>query len=331
MQPDLTAVWVALGSAWVLCTLVLPRLWHLVPVDRGRAYAVGSDRSTGKPVGVGVIVVAIAVATALPFAVDDTRVVLLLLLLLGYSWLGLADDRRPGGLSAWTLAVADAVVALVASIVIFYGQPLTLHVPAVSLTIALNMWVAVGVFAPVMWLSVNAVNCTDGVDGLAGALACTTFLFLGMLLCLGVDGSVEAALFTLTSAHDRGSWLLICCAFGGSILGYLKYNFPPSVCMMGDAGSRPIGLLIGVMITIIGDPFILITFGLVFVGNGLGGLIKIALLRGLGAPVLSLVRFPLHDHVRAKLGWTDNQVLYRFLFFHIFVNSLLFSTLLILG
>ena len=92
---------------------------------------------------------------------------------------------------------------------------------------------------------------------------------------------------------------------------------------MGDSGSRPLGLLIGMLVVATGNPFFLLLVGAVIVLNGATGLVKVALLRFLGVRVLAGVRFPLHDHCRKALGWSNTQVLVRFMLIHLGVSALL--------
>src|SRR5690606_5859183 len=109
----------------------------------------------------------------------------------------------------------------------------------------------------------------------------------------------------------------------GCIAGYLWYNAPPSQVLMGDAGSRPIGLLIGMLVVATNNPLFLVLVGSVLLLNGTTGLLKVALMRFFGLKVLAGVRFPLHDHCRKELGWTNSQVLVRFMLVHLGVSALL--------
>ena len=98
----------------------------------------------------------------------------------------------------------------------------------------------------------------------------------------------------------------------GSLTGYLWYNSLPSTVLMGDAGSRPMGFLLGLLVLATGNPFLIfVVTGIVLV-NGATGLLKVALLRFFKISIFKTVRYPLHDHVRHALGWSNTQVLVRF-------------------
>jgi phospho-N-acetylmuramoyl-pentapeptide-transferase len=92
---------------------------------------------------------------------------------------------------------------------------------------------------------------------------------------------------------------------------------------MGDAGSRPIGLMIGMLVVATGNPFFLLLVGSIILLNGATGLVKVALLRFLGVKDLAQIRFPLHDHCRKELGWSNTQVLVRFMLLHLGISALL--------
>jgi phospho-N-acetylmuramoyl-pentapeptide-transferase len=101
-------------------------------------------------------------------------------------------------------------------------------------------------------------------------------------------------------------------AMVGSLFGYLWHNAYPSTLLMGDAGSRAVGLLIGILVMTTGNPFVILTVATVVLVNGGTGLIKVALLRFFRIGIFHDVRFPLHDHFRLKWGWSNTQVLLRF-------------------
>ena len=116
---------------------------------------------------------------------------------------------------------------------------------------------------------------------------------------------VELALFDITiTLHPA--------LFAVCILGYLWYNATPSKLMMGDAGSRAMGLFISIAILKTGSPFLYIPVALVLILDGGLGLVKVALLRFLKIHILKNVRTPLHDHVRKVWDWSNTQTVYRF-------------------
>ena len=104
------------------------------------------------------------------------------------------------------------------------------------------------------------------------------------------------------------------------ILGYLWFNAAPSLLMMGDAGSRAMGLFIAIAALKTGSPLIYIPAAIVLILDGGLGLIKVALLRFLKIKILKNTRTPLHDHVRKVWGWSNTHTVYRFAIIQIVVS-----------
>ena len=109
----------------------------------------------------------------------------------------------------------------------------------------------------------------------------------------------------------------------GCLLGYLWHNAAPSAVLMGDAGSRPIGFLMGMLVLASGNPFLIFVVSGVILLNGATGLLKLFLLRFFKIGIFKKVRYPLHDHVRHEKGWSNTQVLVRFVLLQIVLTPLL--------
>lgn len=314
------------GMGFAVCAmgtwLLLPRLWSLLPTDRGRAFAVNADQSVGKPVSAGLVFVGLFCLAALVFVPLTARPLLTVPFILAALLIGYLDDRR-GGFTEYQLAIMDAAVAVGAAAVIYGFQPVDIWLPGWKGTLTLAPWLAIPMAAGVIWLSINATNCSDGVDGVSGSLSGTAIMLLGGLLYTVVGNEAVAGHLNIPVNRDGANWAIMAFLMVGCIAGYLWYNAPPSQVLMGDAGSRPIGLLIGMLVVATNNPLFLLLIGSVLLLNGATGLVKVALMRFFGLKVLSRVRFPLHDHVRKELGWSNSQVLVRFMLLHLGVSALL--------
>ncbi|UTP39345.1 hypothetical protein M9M90_19355 [Phenylobacterium sp. LH3H17] len=302
--------------------VVLPRLWPALPTDRGRAFAINAEQSVGKPISAGLIFVSVFCMAALVFVPFDARSLLTLPFILAAMMVGYFDDRR-GGFSEYQLAAMDLAIAVGASMVIYGMQPVAIWLPGWRDAILLSPWVATPVATGMIWLSINATNCSDGVDGVSGSLTATALLILGGLLYAVIGNEVVAQHLRIPVNPEGASWAIMAFLMVGSIAGYLWYNAAPSLVLMGDAGSRPIGLLIGMLVVATNNPLFLLLIGSVLLLNGATGLVKVALMRFFGLRVLGGVRFPLHDHCRKELGWSNSQVLVRFMLVHLGVSALL--------
>lgn len=313
---------IGFASCALLTWMLLPRLWSLLPTDRGRAFAVNADQSVGKPVSAGLIFVTIFCLASLVFVPLSARPLLTAPLVMAALLVGYLDDRR-GGFSEYQLAVMDAAIAVGAALVIHGLQPVTIWIPGWKDAISLAPWIAIPVSAGVIWLSINATNCSDGVDGVSGSLSGTAIMILGGLLYTVIGNEAVAQHLNIPVNRDGASWAIMAFLMVGCIAGYLWYNAPPSQVLMGDAGSRPIGLLIGMLVVATNNPLFLLLVGSVLLLNGATGLVKVALTRFFGWRILSRVRFPLHDHCRKELGWSNSQVLVRFMLLHLGISALL--------
>lgn len=311
-----------------LATLfLLPKLWGVLPRDRGRAHAINAADSVGKPVGVGVLMIGIFVATAALFAPVDPHIYFCIGAIVLACAVGYLDDRT-GGLSELTLGLTDLLVALFVCTVLLWGKDTVLWLPFTSVVLTLPFWAGIIIYTPVVWLCINAVNCSDGVDGVSGSLSAVTICALGFILYMVVGDAVNAKYLLIPFREDAAGWAVIAALFCGTIVGYLWHNAPPSAALMGDAGSRPIGLFVGICIVVSGNPAMIFFVAPLMLFNGATGLAKVALIRLFGLRILSAIRFPFHDHARKNLNWSNSQVLLRFLLIHL--ASLWFLVIILL-
>jgi phospho-N-acetylmuramoyl-pentapeptide-transferase len=302
--------------------IALPRLWDRLPRDRGRAFAVDAEKSLGKPLSAGLIFMSIFAVAAVCFVPLKAQPLLTLPFILAAMAVGFLDDRR-GGFSEYQLAVMDLAIAFGAAMVISGLAPTTIWLPGLKGAIVLSPWIATPISTGVIWLAINATNCSDGVDGVSGSLSATAIMLLGGLLYAVIGNGVVAAHLGIPVNPEGANWAIMAFLMVGCIAGYLWYNAPPSLVLMGDAGSRPIGLMIGMLVVATNNPLFLVLVGSMLLLNGATGLVKVALMRFFGLKVLGGVRFPLHDHCRKELGWSNSQVLVRFMLVHLGVSALL--------
>jgi len=314
--------------AFLVTVLGIPRIAHYLPRDRGRAFAVDADKSVGKPMGVGLFFVAVFAVTVFLFVPWRLDVLLIVCVLLLASAIGLIDDAT-GGLSEYKLAFFDLLAAgLSAWLLVGGASTIDLWFPLVRGAFPLPSFLVFLVFTGVIWISINATNCSDGVDGLSGSLSAVSLVFLAFLL-YGVIGDKATAGYLLIPFDPRaGLWAGVAFIMVGCLAGYLWHNAPPSSVLMGDAGSRPLGLLLGVLVCASHNVFLIVVVGFVILANGATGIAKVTLKRFFNILVFGRVRFPLHDHFRKEVGWAGSQVLLRFIIAHLIVSALLYALLL---
>jgi len=293
-----------------------------LPTDRGRAFAVDAEKSVGKPLSAGLIFISIFCIAALIFVPLTARPLLTLPFIVLAMLVGFLDDRR-GGFSEYQLALMDLGIAVGAAAVIYGLQPAAIWLPGWKDSIVLSPWIAMPLATGVIWLAINATNCSDGVDAVSGSLTATAIMLLGGLLYAVIGNAGVAEHLNIPFSAEGANWAIMAFLLVGCIAGYLWYNAPPSQVLMGDAGSRPIGLVIGMLVVATKNPLFLVLVGSMLLLNGATGLMKVALMRFFGLKILGGVRFPLHDRCRKELGWSNSQVLVRFMLVHLGVSALL--------
>ena len=104
------------------------------------------------------------------------------------------------------------------------------------------------------------------------------------------------------------------------LLGYLWYNATPSKLLMGDAGSRAMGMFISIAILKTESPYLYLFVAAVLIVDGGLGLVKVFLLRFLKIHILKNTRTPIHDHVRKVSGWSNTQTVYRFTIIQVVIS-----------
>ncbi len=298
----------ALATWWLL-----PRFWNRLPRDKGREYAIDAEKSIGKPIAGGILFIPVFILLCLLVIPFDWRFVGILVCVFVAMIVGYLDDRSETGWSEYRLGAIDLVIALAASMIICQLEPFTIWLPLFKDPISLGPVPFVLGATILIWVSINATNCTDGVDGLSASLSGMGIIFLGAIL-YGIVGHADIAEYLLVPHYPLGAdWAIMAFVMVGCLTGYLWHNSYPSAVLMGDAGSRPIGLMLGVLVLACGNPFLILVVAFVVLVNGATGMIKVALLRFFKIGIFGEIRYPLHDHVRHNMGWSNTQVLVRFM------------------
>ncbi len=300
----------AIVLSGIVTWLLLPRLAVRLPRDRGRPFAVQTEAAVGKPTSAGVVFVLVYVVVALitvPWNTPHLGVLGVVVLAMATGYL---DDRT--ALSEYWLGAIDFALALLAALALCGSAATEVWLPFAKAAVAVPRWICVPAATALLWIAINATNCTDGVDGLSGSLSVVALTTLGGLLYFVLGHDVVSEYLLLPHYPDGATWAITAFAMLGCLIGYLWYNAYPSELLMGDAGSRAVGLLLGILVIKSGNPFMLLIVSGVLLVNGGTGLLKVALLRFFNISILHSIRFPLHDHARHQAGWSNNQVLVRF-------------------
>ena len=222
------------------------------------------------------------------------------------------DDRTRGGWPEHRLGIVDFFISLLGAVAMSQFQPVEMWLPVVKAPFMVSPWIWIPAATALIWLTINATNCTDGVDGLSGSLSLIALFYLGVILYAIVGHPDVAKYLQLPYSKHAVTYAMLAFPMAGCLAGYLWYNAHPSMVLMGDAGSRPIGFLLGTLVLATGNPALILVVAGVVLANGATGLLKVGLLRFFKVGIFRAVRYPLHDHARQSLGWSNSQVLLRF-------------------
>lgn len=277
---------------------------RILPKDQGRAFAVNGALSEGKPRGAGIIfVTSFTLCTALFYPLDIENIIYLVFvyaaMLSGYF-----DDAAETPWGNLKKGLIDLVISLgIAFTYYFYnGSQVKLYITNSTFTIPAPLFIILA--GVLVWTAINVTNCTDGVDGLCGSLVMTVLLPLAFMV-------------TKSGAAD----MLLPMIMFVTLAAYLWFNCSPSQMLMGDAGSRALGVFLAVMFLKTAAPFAFIPMAIVIILDGGLGLLKLSFRRFLKIKnFMEGIRTPLHDHARKNKGWSDTQVVIRFTILQIIVN-----------
>ena len=286
-------------------TALMDSVFHdKLPHDHGRAFAVNGELSKGKARGSGLIFVLCIALVSLAFLPFTTEYVVYNVLIIASMLSGYLDDAAETAWNEYKKGIIDFVIAVLAGVTYLNFNGCGVHFLQWSFTLPYAVYLLLIVI--LIWASINVVNCTDGVDGLSASLAV-----------------VSIGTFLLAYGEELGDYATAAIVFIGALLAYLWSNAKPSSLLMGDAGSRAMGFFLAILALKSGHPFAFLLAALVFIVDGSLGILKISLKRFLHISILKNTRTPLHDHVRKRMGWSDEQVVARWLILQAVASALL--------
>lgn len=232
-----------------------------------------------------------------PFKMN-MNVGILMLAYVGYGLIGFLDDylivvkKNNDGLKPWVKFALQSVLAVVFFIMYTRVNSTTVYIPIIKTYINLGLFYFVLVFI-MFTAETNAVNFSDGVDGLcAGLMIIALFPFIVFAL--------------LADANGTAFFLLLVIA---ALAGYLKFNLHPAKIFMGDTGSLALGGLISAAAMVLKQELLLIVIGIVFVAEMLSVIIQVTYYRRTKKRIFRMA--PLHHHFE-KGGMSETQVVTRF-------------------
>jgi phospho-N-acetylmuramoyl-pentapeptide-transferase len=303
-----------------------PAIISLLRVRQGKGQPIREDgpqshllTKRGTPTMGGLMIMAgVLVSTLLWANLENYYVWIVLFVTVGFGAIGFYDDylkvtkQSHKGFSGRSRLAIEALIAIVACLAIA-----KVSAPALAFRIALpfskELIFNVGYFFLVFGAFVivgagNAVNITDGLDGLAIVpvmIAAGTFGFIAYL----AGNSIFASYLQIHYVPGTGELAVLCGALIGAGLGFLWFNAPPAQIFMGDTGSLALGGLLGTIAVVAKHEVVLAIVGGLFVLEILSVIIQVASFKLTGKRVFKMA--PIHHHFE-QLGWTEPQVVIRF-------------------
>ena len=299
---------IGLVLSFVLTIMFMKLLAKKMPQDQGRAFAVDGTLSKGKIRGVGIIFVLVFALCSIVFDFLDLERFIYILIIVATMLTGFFDDASEKPWNEYLKGLLDLMLGAAVAVTYLYYNGNCFYVTYPwNITITIPYVLAGLIIMALVWMSINVTNCTDGVDGLSASLCIITLM--------------SFLIFGLVGAYDMNTYFIL--YFIVVLVAYLWYNANPSTMLMGDAGSRAMGMMIAVVALLSGYPLLYIPFAVVMILDGGLGLIKVALLRFLKIKILVNTRCPLHDQARKVKEWSNTQVVFRFSVIQIMVNVIL--------
>ncbi len=269
--------------------------------------------------GGALILMSIVLTTLLWSDLGNRYIWIVLLTTLGFGVIGWIDDyrkvvhRNPKGLAAKTKFFWQSVIAIVVAIYLASAA----EVPAqTDMIVPFFKEIAIPLgfagFVVLTYLVIvgtsNAVNLTDGLDGLA--IMPTVMISSALAIFAYAAGHVVFAKYLgIPYIPNAGELAVFCGAMSGAGLAFLWFNAYPAEVFMGDVGALALGAALGVVTVIVRQEIVLIIMGGVFVMEALSVMLQVASFKLLGKRVFRMA--PLHHHFELK-GWKENQVVVRF-------------------
>lgn len=272
-------------------------------------------KKTGIPTMGGVLIILATSLASLVFAGRSPMVVYALLMTVGYGLIGLLDDfiivikKRPLGLRARQKLIGQVAFGVVLGLYMLQkGGGTGVYIPFTDRVLDLPSWLYLVFVVGVMTASANAVNLTDGLDGLAaGTTAIAAVAYA--LICVALE-QIDLAVFAA--------------AIAGACLGFSWYNSHPAQVFMGDTGSLGLGAALGAISVLTGTQLFLVIVGGLFVIETLSVMLQVTYFRLTGGRRIFRMS-PLHHHFELA-GWAESKVVFRF-----WIVGFMFAILGLLG
>jgi phospho-N-acetylmuramoyl-pentapeptide-transferase len=311
----------AVATALIIGLLIGPKFIGWLRVRQGKGQPIRSDgpqthlAKVGTPTMGGLMILtSISIAMLLWMDLTNDYVWACLFVMAGFGLVGFMDDydkvkkRSHKGVSGKVRLLFEFFIAGIAVYMITRTAGTDLYLPLIKAPVADLSWFYILFAATVIVAFGNAVNLTDGLDGLATMpviIACLAFMLIAYLV-----GNVKYAQYLgIPYVAGAGDLTILCGAIVGAGLAFLWFNAPPAAVFMGDTGSLALGGVLGTMAVTAKHEFVLAIIGGLFVVEALSVIIQVFWFKRTGKRVFRMA--PIHHHFE-QLGWAESTVVIRF-------------------
>jgi phospho-N-acetylmuramoyl-pentapeptide-transferase len=270
--------------------------------------------------GGALILLAIAISTLLWADLTNRFVWIVLGAMLVFGLIGFIDDykklilRDSRGLTARAKFLWQSVAAIAAALILYFTAAMPEVEHALLIPYFPNLAIPLGAVTYVAFVyivivgSSNAVNLTDGLDGLAILPAVMVGGGLG-IIAWAAGNTIVSNYLGIPYVAGAGEMLVFCAALAGAGLGFLWFNTYPAQVFMGDIGALALGAALGVVAVVARQELVLLIMGGVFVVEAVSVIIQVASFKMTGRRIFRMA--PLHHHFELK-GWAEPKVIVRF-------------------
>ena len=233
-----------------------------------------------------------------------------------FSLIGIKDDlskissnKNSDGLSAKMKMLFQIIASLIVIGILFYGGHTTeLFIPFYKYPLLDMGYYSMGFWVLVMVAATNAVNLTDGLDGLATVPSIMAFFSLSLLVYI-TGHAILSNYLLLPNIQSTGELAIVGSAFMGSLIAFLWFNSHPAQVFMGDTGSLAIGGLLGYMAIVAKSEILLVAIGFIFVLEAVSVILQVGSFKYRKKRIFLMA--PIHHHFEKK-GWVENKIIVRF-------------------
>jgi phospho-N-acetylmuramoyl-pentapeptide-transferase len=307
--------------AFMLTLLVMPKYlaWAISrnanqPISK---YVPAHEGKRHTPTMGGAIFLSATILAAL-ITVDLTNPYIIggLITLIGFGFVGFKDDlgkviagdNLEGLTPKGKMLLQSVIAALATGLLIYTGFPTEFYVPFIKTPLFDLGYAAIPFWVLVFLATTNAVNLTDGLDGLATVPSVIALFTLGVIVYV-TGHAIFAQYLLIPNIKGVGEVMILAAALSGGLLGFLWYNCYPAEIFMGDTGSLAIGGFLAYLAILGKSEVLLILIGIIFVIETVSVILQVGSFKLREKRIFKMA--PIHHHFELK-GWAENKIIVRF-------------------